>query len=96
MKCKEALPAAIAGLALLLCCFQAASADNIVGAAHNLVQSTEETDPNALRLMCFSIGLLFFFALSLIFATSFHLFRRKPGAKVKTAHREPAESTTPR
>lgn len=65
---------------LLLASVAPVSADSISDAAQQLAKATNETDPNAFWLMMTSIGMLFVCALTLIMATSFHVFRRKPTA----------------
>lgn len=68
-------------LAFLLICFffccTAVQAKDAVEAARDLVQ-VGDADPQGFTLMLVSIGILFFFAISLMLAVSLHVFKRKP------------------
>lgn len=56
---------------------QAAFATSPLEAAQNLATSGE-SDPQGFTLMIVAISLLFVFAITLIIATSLHVFKKKP------------------
>ena len=62
---------------------QASMAKDAVEAAKDLAE-TNQTDPNGFTLMIVSICMLFVFALTLIIATSIHIFK-KPKRKAPAA-----------
>lgn len=73
------------GAALMLLCQTSAVAKSPLEAAQDLA-TTGEGDPGGFTLMIVSISLLFVFAISLIVAASFHVFKKKPARPVAAAH----------
>lgn len=66
------------GWALLLWIAQAANVVFALSPQEAAQNLASESDPNGFVLMVVCISILFVFALSLIIATSLHLFKRKP------------------
>ena len=60
---------------------QSALGKNAVEAAQDLA-NVNQSDPNGFALMISSICMLFVFAISLIVATSIHVFKKKPARPV--------------
>lgn len=65
-------------LGISMCCV-AVQGKDVVEAARDLLQ-VGDTDPQGFTLMLVSIGILFFFAISLMLAVSLHVFKRKPSS----------------
>lgn len=68
----------------------AALAKDPLEAAQDLA-GTNQSDPNGFTLMIVSIGMLFVFAITLIVATSVHVFKKKPQ---RQGLRQPSASYT--
>lgn len=71
----------------------AAWAKDAVEAAQDLA-NVNQSDPNGFALMITSICLLFVFALTLIIATSMHVFKKKPVRPVARTVSQPREEAS--
>lgn len=93
-KQEQVLRKVFAALTLVSSCFylnaSAAMAKDPLEAAQDLA-GANQTDPNGFALMIISIGMLFAFAITLIVATSVHVFKKKPRRQTAAPSRHAAE-----